>query len=58
MPFGSAAMHWQRALWKIVTNPTLEVIAAIVVVLVAAWFVVETETQQRVPSFPILFGHK
>jgi hypothetical protein len=60
MPYGSAAMHWQRTIWKIVTNPTLDVIAAIAVVLFAAWFVVETEMQHqhRSSALPILFGHK
>lgn len=52
--------HWQKALWKILTNPTVEVVAAIVVVLVAAWIVVDAEVDMshaRNP-FPLLFGFK
>jgi hypothetical protein len=51
---------WQKTLWKIVTNPTVEVVAAIAVVLVAAWVVVEAEVdlkQHRAP-FPVPFGQK
>jgi hypothetical protein len=50
---------WQKTLWKIVSNPTIEVVAAIVVVLFSAWFVVETEVDLRGPThLPIPFGHK
>ena len=34
---------WQNAIWKIVTNPAIEVIAAIVLVLLAAWVVVGSD---------------
>ena len=47
---------WQNALWKILTNPAFEVVAAIVVVLIAAWFVIDTDVFHRsapvaIPSF-------
>lgn len=50
---------WQNALWKILTNPAFEVVAAIVVVLIAAWFVIDTEALLS-PSPRLLqyFGHK
>ena len=49
---------WQKV-WKFITNPTVEVIVAIVVVLGAAWIVVETDSMQRKASpFPVPFGHK
>jgi hypothetical protein len=44
---------WQKVLWKIVRNPAIEVVAAIVVVLFAAWLVVETETDRRHTIFPV-----
>lgn len=50
--------HWQKTLWKIARNPAVEVIAAIVVVLIAAWVVIDTETERRASLFPLLFGHK
>ena len=42
-------------LWKIVTNPAFEVIAAIVVVLLATWFVIGTEGLPNGADLP-LFG--
>jgi hypothetical protein len=47
---------WQNAIWKILTNPAFNVMAAIVVVLLAAWFVIDTDIFHRsapvaVPSF-------
>ena len=47
---------WQKTLWKIVRNPAFEVVAAIVVVLFAAWIVVQNETDLRQPIFPVPFG--
>jgi len=58
MPLRNIAADWQKAIWKILRNPALEVIAAIVVVLFAAWIVVETEVEQRHQPFPVPFGHK
>lgn len=49
---------WQKALWKVLRNPTVEVIAAIVVVILAAWVVVQAEAENRGTLFPLLFGHK
>jgi ABC-type nickel/cobalt efflux system permease component RcnA len=48
--------EWQKTLWKIVRNPAFEVVAAIVVVLFAAWIVVQNETDLRQPIFPVPFG--
>jgi hypothetical protein len=33
--------NWQKAFWRILSNPTIEVIATIVLVLVLAWFVIQ-----------------
>lgn len=52
------AYEWQRTVWKFVTNPAIEVIAAIVVVLLAAWVVVQTEVEQRTPALPVISGVK
>ena len=50
---------WQGTLWKIVTNPTIEVVAAIVVMLIAAWVVIDTDAIHKgAPQFPVLFGLK
>jgi hypothetical protein len=40
-----------------VTNPTIEVVAAIVVVLIAAWFLVGYESFPTASPQPV-FGHK
>ncbi|HEX4781975.1 MAG TPA: hypothetical protein VH301_14525 [Usitatibacter sp.] len=44
---------WQKVLWKIVRNPAFEVVAAIVVVILAAWIVIEGETEHRHTLFPV-----
>ena len=51
---------WQKTLWKIVTNPTVEVVAAIAVVLVSAWVVVQAEVdlKQHHAPFPVPFGQR
>ena len=38
---------WQKTFVRIVKNPTFEVLAAIVVVLLATWIVVQTEVDLR-----------
>ena len=51
---------WQKTLWKIVTNPTFEVVAAVIVMAFAAWIVVQTQfdlRHDRDPA-PVLFGSK
>ena len=49
---------WHRTFWKIVANPTVEVVTAMVVVLFAAWIVIAHETDFRQPPIPVIFGHK
>ena len=51
--------NWQKS-WKILKTPTLEVVAAIVVVLFAAWIVVDAETTQSAHNtvFPVPFVHR
>ncbi len=51
-------IDWQKTLWRILKNPALEVVAAILVMMLAAWVVVETEAEQRTTLFPLLTGHK
>jgi hypothetical protein len=48
---------WNR-IRKFFTNPTVEVIVVLAVVVLSAWVVIETETAQRKSPFPVLFGHK
>jgi hypothetical protein len=51
--------QWRQAIWKVLTNPAFEVIATIVVVLLATWVLVGTEAfQDRRAHMPVLFGHK
>ncbi|HEY2628764.1 MAG TPA: hypothetical protein VGI57_06520 [Usitatibacter sp.] len=44
---------WQKTLWKIVSNPALEVVAAIAVVIFTAWIVISTEAENRHTVFPV-----
>ena len=47
---------WRNALWKIVRNPAVEVMAAIVVVLLATWVVVSVETEEKKSLFPVPYS--
>lgn len=49
---------WLKTLWKIVTNPTLEVLAAIVVVLAATWYLVDSDPVIQHPHAQVLFGNR
>lgn len=50
---------WQK-IWKFITNPTVEVLLAVAVMVVSAWFVIESESAPRknANGFPVFFGHK
>ncbi|HET7732069.1 MAG TPA: hypothetical protein VFK48_18750 [Usitatibacter sp.] len=43
---------WQKTLWKFVTNPTVEVVAAIAVVILSAWVVVQAEIDLKEAQHP------
>ena len=49
---------WHKAIWKILANPTFEVVAVMLAVLVSAWLVIDTDVSTRTATFPVLFGHK
>jgi hypothetical protein len=49
---------WQNALWKILTNPAIVLVAAIAIVLMAAWFVIDTDMAQKSTLLPLPFAHK
>jgi hypothetical protein len=49
----NVGQDWRNAIWKIVSNPALEVLAAIAVVLFAAWLVVSFESEQKHTLYPI-----
>lgn len=49
---------WHKALWKILRNPAIAVIAAIIVVLFSVWIVIQTQADERSTPFPILFGRR
>ena len=53
--------EWQTSLWKTVSNPTLKVVAALVLVGVSTWIVVSTEVDMpRHNPYPLAFigGHR
>ena len=47
-------METRRLLWKIVTNPTVEVVAVIVAVLLAVWTVIQADVETRNGVAPIV----
>jgi hypothetical protein len=51
-------IEWHKQVWKVMKNPAVEVLAAIVAVLFAAWIVVDTETEHRIPHLPAISGAK
>ena len=53
-----AGNDWYKVLWRLVTTPAVEVIVAIVVVLLSAWIVVQTEAEHRGTLFPLFLGHR
>ena len=44
---------WRAVLWKVVSNPAIEVVAAIVVVVIASWVVIVSEAENRHTVFPV-----
>ena len=48
--------NWQKAIWKIIRNPAIEVVAAIVAVLFATWLLVQSEAENRLSVFPVPYG--
>jgi hypothetical protein len=50
--------EWRKTLWKIVSNPTVEVVAVLLVVALAAWEVLQMEGMHRGPAIPVLQGNK
>ena len=48
----SRSGNWEK-IWKFFTNPTVDVILVIVVVLLSAWAVIETEATNRKSAFPV-----
>jgi len=47
---------WRSALWKIVRNPAIEVVAVVAVVLLATWIVVSIEVDEKKSLFPVPYG--
>jgi hypothetical protein len=58
MQLKTSGHEWQKTLRKIVSNPAVEVIAAIVLVVLATVVVVQTETDLRSTPFPLLYGRR
>ncbi len=58
MPLRLSAHDFHRTLCRIITNPTVEVIAAIAAVILASWIVVQTDVDHLSRAFPIPFGHR
>lgn len=51
--------EWQRQLWKFVTHPVTEIVALVVVVLVALGTLVTVESRLiRSPHTPVIFSPK
>lgn len=49
--------NWQKAIWKILANPAIELVVTIAVVMVATWFLIQNDVVQQGAQLP-LFGHR
>ena len=56
--FDHSGSEWQKALWRILSNPTVEVIGVILVMLLAACVIVETQMMGARHKLPYVFGQK
>jgi hypothetical protein len=48
--------NWQKTLWKLLTNPAIELVATIAVVMVATWYLIQTESVAPTLGTGVLFG--
>lgn len=46
----------QKTLWKLLTNPAIELVATIAVVMVATWYLIQTEAVAPNLGSGVLFG--
>ena len=49
---------WQRIIWKLVTNPAIELVATIAIVMVATWYLVDTQATTPERGVPVVFGRR
>lgn len=50
--------NWQKTLWRILTNPAIELVATLAVVVVATWYLVQEESARPLLHAPAPFGQK
>jgi hypothetical protein len=48
--------NWQKKLWKLLTNPAIELVATIAVVMFATWYLIQTEAVAPNLGSAVLFG--
>ena len=48
--------NWQKTLWKLLTNPAIELVATIVLVMIATWYLIQTEAVAPSLGSGVLFG--
>ena len=48
--------HWHRTLWKLLTNPAIEIVVTVALVMVATWYLIQAEPIDPT-AFP-LFGRR
>ena len=48
--------NWQTTLWKLLTNPVLELVATIAVVMLATWYLIQTEAVAPTLGSGVVFG--
>ena len=48
--------NWQKALWKLLTNPAIELVATIALVMFATWYLIQTEAVAPSLGSGVVFG--
>ena len=43
--------NWQKAIWKLLTNPAIEIAVTIALVMVATWYLIQAGPYDPLPLF-------
>jgi len=52
------ANEWKQLFWKVVSHPTFEVAAVVIVVGSALWAMFNSHDIYQTPHIPVLFGYR
>ena len=50
--------NWQKTLWKLLTNPAIELVATIALVMFATWYLIQAEAVTPHLGSGVVFGRR